>query len=260
MLLYDEEPKEKLVLLEGPKYWLPKDEIVRPGVMRETKPVSLSTLCGKYLVVWQDEDESPGERTAASKWRDTVTLERRKSARQRDPDPDGFKGVLQLEHFFGYFHELSATYVRGKQVPNQWELIASDISSPDLPVESLTMEVTNVVDDSGHHFVNFHVDQAYYTSNWLGKKQTKPNVDELLTDAERERLGMRLTAADVEKRAKEGKMGRRGAKRKAKGDDKEPRKKCKEEIIAVGSLLASSSRTIIPSDALAAPLTKDAAP
>ncbi|KAL6306411.1 hypothetical protein BKA93DRAFT_156824 [Sparassis latifolia] len=222
---YDSE--DEGLLLEGPKYWSHEDESVLKGVMEETEPLLLGPLCGTYLMVWQD-GETLEEITPESTWRGTVTIERRKSAQQRDPDPDGFKGKIALGSITGTFLELKAMHADGEEQPNRWDMIELTLDGEH--VDFLSMQVTTVMDDSGNCFVNFEVSDSHQSTIWLGKMQTKPGVEEFLTEAERERLGMDLTAAQVKEKANKRKKGSRGAKRKVKGDDEDerPRKKGKK--------------------------------
>ncbi|GBE88778.1 hypothetical protein SCP_1401830 [Sparassis crispa] len=204
----------------------------------EPASVSLRTLCGRYVVVYDPEDDIPEFQSGSSA--DTLTLRSRESISRTNPHPDGLKGEFSFGTVSGRFCELRAvTSGGGGNIPNCWEL--TDIVDWKFPDEgdrpdSICILVAKVKDDHGNPFVVIELACGRMDATWLAKKQESVGVNEFLTDAEKERLGMGLTGKKVQRTAKEqqkigGKKeasrGGGAAKRKADAEDVEekPRKK-----------------------------------
>jgi hypothetical protein len=124
--------------------------------------------------------------------------------------PENLVGSFQLMDLVASFDGLEAHMGRdGKPVLNCWSIKKVDWApgfSSDQQEDGHLLEVYETLDDDGNNFIAFVWDQGWWgcsphSSTCIAKKQKDEHALVSLTYAERERLGMYLTKAEVMERA-----------------------------------------------------------
>jgi hypothetical protein len=154
-------------------------------------------LCGTYSWVFDGDTQRECEEA------DFGSLELRLLPGKR-PRPASLTGYIELGTLQGHFHGLKKAEEGEKLKMNYWDM---KLLKWEEVKEGHRFGATKVVDDNSNHFIEFLVDRDYvgwppHQSMYLAKKRKDENLEEELTDEERERLGICMDDDEVVKLAK----------------------------------------------------------